>query len=143
MKYLRYLALVSMLMLLPLAYAQAEVHFGIGVAVGPGYRPRYVVGPPVCAYGYYDYYPYACAPYGYYGPSYFVNGVFIGAGPWYHQRAYFYGHRFYDRDWDRRYYARGDYGDYDRSYYRGDYGRHHEVHSFREREGRGFRGGRR
>ena len=27
-------------------------------------------------------YPYACAPYGYYGPSWFVDGVFIGVGPW-------------------------------------------------------------
>jgi len=24
-----------------------------------------------------------CAPYGYYGPSYFSGGVFIGAGPWF------------------------------------------------------------
>jgi len=42
------------------------------------------VGPPVCPYGYFDYAPYACAPYGYYGPSWFSGGVFIGAGPWYH-----------------------------------------------------------
>ena len=41
-------------------------------------------GPPVCAYGYYPYYPYACSPYGYYGPSWFAGGIFIGAGPWYH-----------------------------------------------------------
>ena len=27
--------------------------------------------------------PYACAPYGYYGPDWFAGGVFIGAGPWY------------------------------------------------------------
>ena len=39
--------------------------------------------PPVCPYGYYSYYPYACAPYGFYGPQWFVGGVFIGAGPWY------------------------------------------------------------
>ena len=38
--------------------------------------------PPVCPYGYYSYYPYACAPYGYYGPSWFSGGVFIGVGPW-------------------------------------------------------------
>ena len=77
MRYLRYLALLGILML-PVAYSQAQV--AVGVRVGPGY-----VGPaPVCAYGYYSYYPYACAPYGYYGPQWFVGGVFIGAGPWYH-----------------------------------------------------------
>lgn len=51
------------------------------------------IGPePVCPYGYYDYPPYACAPYGYYGPEWFVNGAFIGAGPWYHGPHQFYGH---------------------------------------------------
>lgn len=38
--------------------------------------------PPVCAYGYYDYAPYTCAPVGYYGPGYFYNGIFLGMGPW-------------------------------------------------------------
>jgi hypothetical protein len=37
---------------------------------------------PVCPYGYYDFAPYACAPYGYYGPEWFVGGLFIGTGPW-------------------------------------------------------------
>jgi len=36
--------------------AQAQVSINIGVA-------------PECPYGYYDYAPYACAPYGYYGPE--------------------------------------------------------------------------
>lgn len=50
------------------------------------------IGPaPVCPYGYYDYAPYACAPYGYYGPEWFVGGVFIGAGPWFHGPANFHG----------------------------------------------------
>src|SRR5579871_4702697 len=84
MRYAKYLALLTVLMV-PLAYSQAQVGVavgvgGVGVAVGPGYA----AGPPVCEYGYYDYYPYACAPYGFYGPNYFVNGFFIGAGPWYH-----------------------------------------------------------
>jgi len=48
--------------------------------------------PPDCPYGYYDYPPYACAPYGYYGPEWFVNGVFIGVGPWFHGPANFHGH---------------------------------------------------
>jgi hypothetical protein len=58
---------------------QAQVSVNIGVE-------------PVCPYGYYDYAPYACAPYGYYGPEWFVNGVFIGAGPWFHGAPDFHGH---------------------------------------------------
>ena len=125
MKYLRYLALVGLLML-PLAHSQAEVRFGVGIGFGPGY----VVGPPVCPYGYYSYYPYACAPYGYYGPSWFVNGIFIGAGPWYHG----WGHPY----WGRGYWGRGWYGrDHDRFYGREFEGRHFEGHGF---AGRGFEG---
>jgi hypothetical protein len=48
--------------------------------------------PPVCPYGYFDYAPYDCAPYGYYGPDWFLGGVFIGAGPWFHGHPGFYGH---------------------------------------------------
>src|SRR5271157_4034434 len=76
MKYLRYVALLASLTL-PVAYSQAGVRVGVGIGVG-----GYVAGPPVCTYGYYPDYPYACAPYGYYGPSWFAGGVFIGAGPW-------------------------------------------------------------
>jgi hypothetical protein len=36
---------------------------------------------PACPYGYFDYAPYSCAPYGYYGPEWFNGSVFIGAGP--------------------------------------------------------------
>jgi len=86
MKYLRYFALLALLAM-PLAYSQAQVRVGVGIGVAPGY----VAGPPVCAYGYYPDYPYACAPYGYYGPSWFSGGVFIGAGPWYHG----WGHGYY------------------------------------------------
>jgi hypothetical protein len=59
--------------------ALAQVSVNIGVA-------------PVCPYGYFDYPPYYCAPYGYYGPDWFTGGVFIGAGPWYHGPHGFYGH---------------------------------------------------
>lgn len=89
-KVFRYLALLSIL-LIPAAYSRAQVSVGVGV--GPVY------GPPVCAYGYYGYAPYACAPYGYYGPAWFNGGVFIGAGPWlrggygYYGRGYGYGYR--------------------------------------------------
>jgi hypothetical protein len=92
MKYLRYLTLVGLL-LLPLAYSQAQVRVGVGIGFGPGY-----VVAPVCPYGYYSYYPYACAPYGFYGPSWFANGVFIGAGPWYHGFGnHFVGRPFFGR----------------------------------------------
>ena len=100
MKYLRLLALVGLLMV-PLAYSQAQVRIGVGIGFGPGY----VGGPPACAYGYYSYYPYACAPYGFYGPSYFANGIFIGAGPWYRAGfgRPFYGRPYYGRAFsDRR-----------------------------------------
>ena len=51
------------------------------------------IGPaPVCPYGYYDYAPYSCAPYGYYGPEWFAGGAFIGAGPWFHGHDGFHGH---------------------------------------------------
>jgi len=56
---------------------------GFGVQYGP---------EPVCPYGYFDYPPYNCAPYGYYGPGWFHGGVFIGAGPWFHGPAHFRGH---------------------------------------------------
>lgn len=58
---------------------QAQVSVEVGAA-------------PVCPYGYYDVPPYACAPYGYYGPEWFTGGVFIGAGPWFHGPANFRGH---------------------------------------------------
>jgi hypothetical protein len=60
------------------------------------------IGPaPVCPYGYFDYPPYDCAPYGYYGPDWFVGGLFIGAGPWFHGPRGFYGH--VDNRWDPHY----------------------------------------
>jgi hypothetical protein len=46
---------------------------------------------PNCPYGYYDYAPYDCAPDGYYGPEWFNNGVFIGAGHWFHGPSNFHG----------------------------------------------------
>src|ERR1700689_5692981 len=47
---------------------------------------------PDCPYGYFDYPPYSCAPYGYYGPEWFVDGAFIGAGPWFKGPDNFHGH---------------------------------------------------
>jgi hypothetical protein len=62
-----------------LSTSTAQVMVGVGVA-------------PVCPYGYFDYAPYDCAPYGYYGPDWFSGGLFIGAGPWFHGPRGFYGH---------------------------------------------------
>lgn len=61
----------------------------------PSFAPAQVsvqIGPePGCPYGYYDFAPYNCAPYGYYGPEWFSGGVFIGAGPWFHGPHDFHG----------------------------------------------------
>ena len=106
MRYLKYAVLLGVLAFL-FAAPNANAQVRVGVAVGPA---------PVCAYGYYGYYPYACAPAGYYGPNYFVDGVFIGAGPWYHG---YYGLRYFGpRYYPRAYYARPYYrGPVYRGYY--------------------------
>jgi hypothetical protein len=78
----RYFALVALAGISLTAAASkstAQISVDIGVA-------------PDCPYGYYDYAPYACAPYGYYGPEWFTGGVFIGAGPWFHGPENFRGH---------------------------------------------------
>jgi uncharacterized membrane protein YgcG len=62
------------------------------VSVAPAQVSISIGAAPICPYGYFDYAPYPCAPYGYYGPDWFTGGVFIGAGPWYHGHAGFYGH---------------------------------------------------
>ncbi len=87
MRGLKALLLSAAIMIVPLTLVpkgNAQVSINIG---GP---------PPVCAYGYYDYTPYACAPMGFYGPGYFYNGIFLGVGPW-HYWGYRHGwgsHRF-------------------------------------------------
>ncbi len=73
------LGAVSIGLALGSTVAPSQVSIGIGVA-------------PVCPYGYYDYAPYNCSPYGYYGPDWFNGGLFIGAGPWFHGPRGFYGH---------------------------------------------------
>ena len=59
--------------------AEAQVSVNIGLA-------------PECPYGYHDVTPYGCAAAGYYGPEWFNDGVFIGAGPWFHGANEFQGH---------------------------------------------------
>jgi len=140
MRYLKYFLLLGVLMAFPLVQSQAQVRVGVGVGFGPGY----VGGPPACAYGYYDYAPYACAPYGYYGPNWFANGIFIGAGPWYHGYGWgrgYYGRGFYGRTgWG---YGHGYYGG--RGFYRGAPAVHGAVgggfHGAAVRGGGGFHGG--
>ncbi|HZZ40462.1 MAG TPA: hypothetical protein VFE06_15105 [Acidobacteriaceae bacterium] len=72
-------ALALVILLAPAPRAQAQISVQIGRA-------------PVCPYGYYDYPPYPCAAYGYYGPEWFNNGIFIGAGPWFHGGPHFHGY---------------------------------------------------
>ena len=75
-----------------LAFFALTVALMTGVSTAPGQVSVSIGVEPVCPYGYFDYAPYACAPYGYYGPDFFVGGVFIGAGPWFHGPRGFAGH---------------------------------------------------
>src|ERR1700758_5186138 len=77
-KFLALPVLIAGLLSIPRS-ATAEVSINIGAA-------------PECPYGYFDYAPYNCAPYGYYGPEWFSGGVFIGAGPWFHGSRDFRGY---------------------------------------------------
>ena len=81
---------VGLLYSVPPAPAQISVDIGV---------------EPVCPYGYFDYAPYDCAPYGYYGPDFFVGGLFIGTGPWFHGPRGFAGH--VDNRYDPRHGYRG------------------------------------
>jgi hypothetical protein len=94
MKRFKYLALVFAGTLFTAAAPKMEAQ--VAVSIGPA---------PDCPYGYYDYAPYACAPYGYYGPDWFSAGLFIGAGPWFHGHADFRGH--VDNHFDRRHGYKG------------------------------------
>jgi hypothetical protein len=76
--------------LIPSPKANAQVSIGVNIGAEPG-----------CPYGYYDYAPYSCAPYGYYGPEWFNGGVFLGAGPWFHGPHDFHGG--VNRQFDPRY----------------------------------------
>jgi hypothetical protein len=142
MRILKYGAVLGILFIVgSLAHAQVA----IGIRVGPGYYDYDDLGPPPdCVYGYYPSYPYSCAPYGYYGPDYFIGGVFIGAGPWYHSydRGYwprYYGHGYYGRGYyGHGYYGRG-YG-YGHGYYGGRGYGYRGDHGFRGGYGGGYNG---
>ncbi len=72
----------AVLLIASFAAPKASAQVSIGVNIGAA---------PACPYGYFDYAPYNCAPYGYYGPTWFSGGVFIGAGPWFHGPRNFHG----------------------------------------------------
>ena len=137
MRNLKLLTLLGLcLMVAPYAHAQ---RFGVEVGVGP----VYVGPPPACPYGYYDYYPYACAPYGYYGPSWFSGGVFIGAGPWFHgfhgRPGYYAGRGYYGRMP-----AFSGHPEYRGGFNRGDVRGHFNggsAHGYARGGGGGFHGG--
>jgi hypothetical protein len=138
MRFLKYFLLIAVLAL-PLAYSQAQVSFGVQVGGPVYYGTGYGYGPPVCPYGYYDYSPYECAPYGYWGPEWFDDGLFIGVGPWYHyyysHPAFYYriyGGRYHHRDWDR------DRGGFARE--RERFGDHDGFHRFDGGRGGNFQG---
>jgi hypothetical protein len=75
-----------------LAFSALTVALVSSVSVAPAQVAIEIGVAPVCPYGYFDYAPYDCAPYGYYGPDWFTGGFFIGAGPWFHGPRGFYGH---------------------------------------------------
>ena len=70
MKFLRYFLLFGALIVpAALMSTPANAQVGVGIGIGDGGYGDYGYGypAPVCSWGYYNYYPYACAPYGYYG----------------------------------------------------------------------------
>ncbi|HUB53311.1 MAG TPA: hypothetical protein VL986_14245 [Terracidiphilus sp.] len=89
MRLLKLLPLLAALLILGGGRENSPAQIGIGVNIGP---------EPVCPYGYFNYPPYDCAPYGYYGPDWFIDGVFVGVGPWFHGPHGFWGH--VDNRWD-------------------------------------------
>jgi len=131
MRYLKYLVLLAALAI-PATYSRAQVSFGVGVQIG---------APPVCEYGFYSYAPYACAPYGYWGPEWFADGIFIGAGPWFHGPEHFHGYV------DNRY--RPDHGYHGEYPHHGDrprdgwHGSPEHFHGNEWRDGHGHDGGHR
>ncbi len=88
------------------SHATAQISISIGVA-------------PVCPYGYFNYAPYQCAPFGYYGPEWFSGGVFYGAGPWFRGPVGFHG--YINHDYDPHFGYRGPFPGRGE---RADWGRH-------------------
>jgi hypothetical protein len=81
MRILKFFVFSALAAIVPSGFSGAPAQVAISIGA-----------PPICPYGYFDYAPYECAPYGYYGPDWFTGGVFIGTGPWFHGPHGFYGH---------------------------------------------------
>jgi hypothetical protein len=147
MKWFRYLAapvvcLLSFALTTPTATAQVSINVQIGPA-------------PVCPYGYFDYAPYSCTPFGYYGPQWFTGGLFLGAGPWFHGPVGFRGYvdhaydpRFGYRgpfpkhgehaDWGKHYgWEKHFHGNEERPQYRHDNGNHNGQYKDHDNNGHG------
>jgi hypothetical protein len=95
---------------LSLSTARTSAQVSINVQIG---------AEPVCPYGYFNYAPYQCAPFGYYGPQWFTGGVFLGAGPWFHGPVGFRG--YINHDFDPHFGYRGPFPGRGE---RADWGRH-------------------
>lgn len=129
LKYIGMLTVFSTFFFVPTPRSHAQ----IAVQIGP---------PPVCPYGYYDYPPYECAPYGYYGPEWFSGGVFIGAGPWFHGPRDFRGHVDNHYDIHHGYHGerphRGEHGEYrNRGNFHGNEMRDGRGHTYNGNRGNG------
>ena len=120
-------AVALALFLMPVPKANAQVSLGVQIG-GPA---------PRCPYGYFDYSPYNCAPYGYYGPDWFSGGIFLGAGPWFRGPANFYGG--INRRFDPRYGYRGRFPG--RGPYREPRDHFRNFHGTQMRDGRGHERG--
>ena len=107
-------AFAALLLAAAPARSSAQISISIGVA-------------PACPYGYFNYPPYQCAPFGYYGPQWFTGGVFLGAGPWFRGPVGFQG--YINHDYDPRF---GYHGPFPVRGEHADWGRHrgweHEFH---------------
>jgi hypothetical protein len=93
MNKLKYLALVIAVAGISLTVSAPKANAQVSQVDGRSLdeRGNNIGGAPTCPYGYYDYAPYSCAPYGYYGSEWFNGGSFIGAGQWFHGPANFSG----------------------------------------------------
>jgi len=124
-KYLAVATIAGFCLTLGAPRVKSDVHLNVNIGAAP-----------VCPYGYYPYPPYDCAPWGYYGPEWFPNGIFIGAGPWFHGPHDFHGH--VDNHFDIHHGYKGPHpqrGERPEASRRAD--RNPHFHGNEERDGRG------
>lgn len=114
MKSLRWFAPAALLSTFLLAAVASQANAQVSINIQFGHEPG-------CPYGYFNYAPYSCAPFGYYGPQWFMSGIFVGAGPWFHGPEGFRG--YVNRSYDPRYGYRGRLPSHDE---RADWGRHRD-----------------